>query len=588
MVTAHSLGKHYDDGLSAIALFSCDWGICSLIQPSNTSGNEYSNHRGTPLPIYCMNGLDMREQLLSTTKLENTASTLLSARTRHDTILFIIFFLTLLGLTPLLALWGLSVGLATVIGLLVAPILAIVLIRWPILGLYLVAACAFAIEQEPLATPIGTDSLYVFYWPAQLAGFIERPIGILILLTLFFWMFQRLVKHQPLLRGGMLIGPFTLYMLCVVGGVVYGLSRGGDFKIIIVEFRPFWYTFLSYILTYNLVTRKSHVRNFFWLAIVCAGFKGLQGVYVYLVIYHGSLNSQATIMSHEESFFFAALLLLLAILCLHYRYRPQLIACLCVAPPVLISLVANQRRADYIALLLGIGFAWIIIYTIKPQARRSLMTIMIFFASLGIIYMVIGLNVPGSFGSPARSIIGVFDPSAGDSRDALSNLYRDYEDADLIYTAKHYPLGLGFGKSFLQPQSLMSFFPDILVQDIYYNYVPHNTIYWIWVDLGPIGFFSLWFLFGSIIIRGCFIARRLKDPYLQVVAIYIVAATVMEVTVAFADYQLFFYRNVIDLGLLCGLLAKLPILDQETEQNLTKEPEEFFTNESTDGVPVLS
>jgi hypothetical protein len=109
-------------------------------------------------------------------------------------------------------------------------------------------------------------------------------------------------------------------------------------------------------------------------------------------------------------------------------------------------------------------------------------------------------------------------------------------------------------------------FPDILAHDPYYNYIPHNTIYWIWVDLGPIAFFALWFLLGSIIVRGCFIARQLKDPYLQVVAIYIVAVTVMEVVVAFADYQLFFYRNVIDLGLLWGLLVKLPMLDEEQKK----------------------
>ncbi len=65
---------------------------------------------------------------------------------------------------------------------------------------------------------------------------------------------------------------------------------------------------------------------------------------------------------------------------------------------------------------------------------------------------------------------------------------------------------------------------------------------------------------------------------MQVVAIYIVAVTVMEVIVAFADYQLFFYRNVIDLGLLCGLLVKLPLLDQEQK--------EVSIDEFANGVPV--
>lgn len=72
------------------------------------------------------------------------------------------------------------------------------------------------------------------------------------------------------------------------------------------------------------------------------------------------------------------------------------------------------------------------------------------------------------------------------------------------------------------------------------------------------------------------------DPYFQVVAIYVVAVTFIEVTVAFADYQLFYYRNVIYLGLLCGILAKLPILDQQAQQTSKEVP----TNESTHGVFV--
>jgi hypothetical protein len=473
----------------------------------------------------------------------------------------------------------LSAGFAVIIGVLLAPILAGVLVRWPVVGLYLIAACAFLIEQEPLATSIGTDKFYIFYWPPQMAGFIERPIGILILLVLFIWIFHRLVKRQPLLQGGALIGPFTLYMLSVVGGIVYGLASGGDFKIIVLQLRPFWYTFLCYVLAYNFVTRKSHIRHFIWLVILSAGVKGLQGLYVYLIAYHGDLSGHETIMSHEESFFYASLLLLLTIFCLYYRYRPQLIACLCVAPVVILSLVANQRRADYIALLLGIGFVWVMVFQLKPKIRRALVTGMIICSSLGITYVLVGTTIPGSLGSPARSVIGVFDPARGDTRDANSNLYREYEDYNLKYTAKRYPLGLGFGKEFLQPKPLTTVFPGIFAQDPIYNIVPHNTIYWVWVDLGPIGFFALWFLIGSIIIRGCFIARELKDPYLQVIAIYIVGVTAMEVAVAFADYQLFFYRNVIDWGLLAGFLVKLPILDKEQEGN--------FTHEHTDGGSAL-
>jgi hypothetical protein len=48
-------------------------------------------------------------------------------------------------------------------------------------------------------------------------------------------------------------------------------------------------------------------------------------------------------------------------------------------------------------------------------------------------------------------------------------------------------------------------------------------------------------------------------------AVYVVAVTFMEVIVAIADYQLFWYRNVIYMGLLAGVLMKLPVLAASKE-----------------------
>lgn len=270
----------------------------------------------------------MNRELFTLYKGKGTVSSLLRERRHHETLIFVVFFITLLGLTPLLILQGTKTGFGLILGSIGIVILAVAIIRWPIVGLYTLAASALLIEEAPLSTPIGTDHLYVFYWPTQLAGFFERPIGLLILFTFFIFLLRRLMERERLLQGGALLIPFALYMLCVFGAAAYGLITGGDLKIIVVELRPFWYTFTSYILAYNFVRRKSHIRAFFWLVILSAGIKALQGLYVYLIAYHGNLATHDTIMSHEESFFFAALLLLVIISSLHYRYRPQFIAAL--------------------------------------------------------------------------------------------------------------------------------------------------------------------------------------------------------------------------------------------------------------------
>lgn len=221
-------------------------------------------------------------------------------------------------------------------------------------------------------------------------------------------------------------------------------------------------------------------------------------------------------------------------------------------------MVANQRRADYIALLIGFIVAWVLIIVAKPHARKGLIIALVIFAVLVVGYVLAFGNSTGNLAEPARAIISFYHP---DPRDASSNLYRTIENADLTYTVKLNPLGLGFGKEFLQPIPL----PNILITDPYYLYVPHNTIYWIWMRLGPIGYGALWYLIAAIIVRGCLIMRQLRDHYLQLVAIFIVAITFMEVIVAYADYQLFFYRNVFYIGLLAGVLMKLPSLEEKKE-----------------------
>ncbi len=437
---------------------------------------------------------------------------------------------------------------------------ATLLIRWPILGLYVVTGCATLIEQEALFAPVGTDRLNVYNWPPTLQGMLERPIGLLFLFLLIILACHRLSCGQTPLRFGKLSVVFFFYLLCLVIGIVHGLAHGGNLKIIVVEVRPFWYLFLSYLLAYNSVNLQHHVSTFFWLVIATAGIKSLQALYLYIFVLHGDLQGHHELMAHEESFFFAGLLLLLLLFCLHHRYRAQFYAMLLITPCVLIALVVNQRRTDYLALLIGGVVAWSLTFCFQPRSRRALALGMCGCILLGSSYISICSGLTGPFAEPAHAIVSVFCPDATDSVSAESNAYRAIENYDLLYTAQKSPLlGWGFGRQFLEPLVL----PNISSLDTNYLYIPHNTVYWVWMRLGIVGFAALWWLFGSIIVEGYLTVRQLHDPYLQLVAIYVVAITCMEIIVAFADYQLFAYRNIIFLGLLAGLLLKLPILVRE-------------------------
>src|SRR5579864_4466915 len=226
-------------------------------------------------------------------------------------------FMTLCGivccLTPALVLAGINYGLGMLITIAVALVAGFVIARWPTTGFFIVAACVLLIEEEPLQASIFTDRLYVYYWPTNLEGLFERPIGFLFLFILFVIICPRFLKRETLLRGGALLAPFLLFFLCLAGGAFYGYLTGGDSKIIVVELRPFIYLFECYLLAYNLVTSKQQIRLFLWMIIICAGVKALQGIYLYHYVLHGQLTTDS-LMSHEESFFFAAMLTLVFLL----------------------------------------------------------------------------------------------------------------------------------------------------------------------------------------------------------------------------------------------------------------------------------
>ena len=145
-----------------------------------------------------------------------TISRLLAIHKRDDAILFIVIFCTVLSLTPLLVLAGATAGFGLVFGNLATLAITTLIVRWPVSGLFVVTVCATLIEESPLAfsptgtsdaaalvpTPILTDHLYIFYWPAQLEGLIDRPIGFLFVFILLAVVLHRLVKREKPLQGG--------------------------------------------------------------------------------------------------------------------------------------------------------------------------------------------------------------------------------------------------------------------------------------------------------------------------------------------------------------------------------------------------
>jgi hypothetical protein len=503
----------------------------------------------------------------------NAAPNYEQAVARKNARAYLFLFVVTLLLTPLLILIGAEQGYGTILAA-VAALIALALVPWrPILGLYLIVICAVVIEQEPLpGTPIGTDHVNIFFWPARLQGLPERPIGFFMLAVLLVIVIAAVLFRRRALFGGRLFYPFLFFFACLALGVLHGLASGGSFRIIVLEIRPWWYFFVSYILAYNIVSDVKHVRTILWITVLGTAIKGIQGVFIVYTYYGGQIEGHNEIMAHEQSYFFVLVLLLLIMMLLHHFQRALFFAILFSLPCLLLALVANNRRADYVALLLGILVAWTMVILVKPASRRVLVTVLTIFLILGGAYVLAFQKSGGALGQPARAVISVLNPNAADARDAASNQYRIIENFDLKFTEKTSPiLGYGFGRPFLQPVVL----PNVVDLDPYYLFIPHNNVLWVWMRMGPLGFAALWYLFGSAIVAGCMIVRRLKDPQLQFFAIFTLAAVVMEVILAYGDYQFFFYRNMIYVGIALGVLMKLPAIERAASGEPTSHAEQL-------------
>lgn len=494
--------------------------------------------------------------------------------------LYVVALAFTIGLAPLMALLQVNVGFGVALGVLLVATLIALMTRWPILGVYALAICAVVVEQEPLNYPIFTDHLYIFSWPVRLQGLPERPIGFLALLIVMLIIVRRLALRQgAALRLGPLIIPFLCLLACVAVGVAHGLTSGGDTHVIVLEVRPFWYLFLNYLIAYNLVTERRHVIIFLWITVLGTAIKAIQGVYIVLVPLGGHISGQNEIMAHEQSFFFVLVLLLILMCLLLNRFRALMWVALLSTPFLIVALLANNRRADYSAFIIGALCAWVFVVVVRPQYRATLIKGMVVVAILFAGYVLAFQHSTGTFAQPANAIVSVIHPSAADQRDLASNLYRYLEDYDLKYTESQSPiLGYGFGRPFLQPLVL----PNIITLDPYYLYVPHNTILWLWMRLGPAGYIAFFYLIGMFVMRSGIIARKLQNRDLQFMAIFGISVMMIELPLAYGDYQLFFYRNVFYLGLLMGIIMRLPHIEaaEATAQDTARQGQPAPTRDS--------
>jgi O-antigen ligase len=157
-------------------------------------------------------------------------------------------------------------------------------------------------------------------------------------------------------------------------------------------------------------------------------------------------------------------------------------------------------------------------------------------------------NASGILALPASAVKSVLSPDSA-TEDYQSNLYRIIENINTMYTIKSAPFqGVGFGKKFFIVRRM----PDIS-HFIWWEYMTHNSIMWMWMKTGLGGFLAMLILIGAAIINGVRTIFRMPGDMMSVAALVATLYVVMHFTYAYVDIS-WDSQSMIYIGAMIGLI----------------------------------
>jgi O-antigen ligase len=141
---------------------------------------------------------------------------------------------------------------------------------------------------------------------------------------------------------------------------------------------------------------------------------------------------------------------------------------------------------------------------------------------------------------------------APNARDEASNEYRVVENVNTNFTIHQKALtGVGFGQKFfvIVPLPDISFF-------VWYEYITHNSIMWVWMQTGFFGFMSLLIMVGSTIMIGFHAYDRMPPGDEKAIGLTALLYVVMHFVYAYVDMS-WENQSMILVGASIGIIGSL-------------------------------
>jgi len=289
--------------------------------------------------------------------------------------------------------------------------------------------------------------------------------------------------------------------LTVVWLEIYGLARGGDFKSSLWQIRQLlWAGPIFYL--FSLMLRGPEDARLLGKVILAAGlWKAGMALYFYEVVCR-PLNIRPThANTHADTILYVTAVALVLSNVLHRIGLRSILLALFTLPPLLAGIIINNRRIAYVSLALSV----VVAFALLPPGRlkRKITIVLLAAAPLMPIYVAVGQSSNSLIFMPAVKVMSIFSEN---DRSALS---RDIENWNVVDTVKAHPIiGQGFGHEYnerVQADSITDFFS-------LYRYIPHNSVLWLWLLGGLVGFTLLW----APLVVGAYFAiltyRHVREP----------------------------------------------------------------------------
>lgn len=296
--------------------------------------------------------------------------------------------------------------------------------------------------------------------------------------------------------------PFAIFLVAVVFGFVNGVTRGGDLRIAIIEVRPLFYFPMVYLLAISICDQARHFRYVMYSALAAIALQGLLSAYFASQLGPGQLDTLETLTEHGSSIgmnlLFLMLIMSFVIRGCPWRMR---LALMVAAGPVVWVYLLSQRRVAFVSLVVALIMLGVVLFW---RQRRTFWYVVPIILVFTVGYVGAFWNSTSPAGFPAQAVKTVVAPESLSVEDQQSDQYRLIENFNLRWTIRSSPLlGLGFGQPFLRPIPL----PDISFFE-FNEYLPHNSVLWMWIKTGFVGFLSFLYVIARSIVAGVDRVRR--------------------------------------------------------------------------------